>query len=491
MRINSIAATAVAILLARTMFSPASAQDMPSQSPALGAEPPASQDATDRTTGPIASPNAPPASQHVVKQDTSAPHLGLFPALGGTLLDHGVDIHGIVFDHFLANPSAGIITGQKTNLAVISPAVDLDLGEIAGLNGGKIHIQETFFALKRDIPGIVTQTGGVITGFQTTPAPVSNVLSVLTFEQRLLDDRLSIEVGRSNIYRNFFQSSALDIFTGFSTGLQVVSDFNVTPYPVWSGRTSLRLANGWYLQSGIFEDNYRHAVDNGNSFGISKSSGVQIVNEVGYRSDFSTSSYPGSLEAGLEWNTRHGFTNIKGTGVTATSSNTAGDYPGGGVVFAQGSKVVWRGANRSDGPPANIAPYGAISVALDTPQPINFDVLAGVNLTGFLSGRPSDAIGIQAHYQLLSGLEARHETVLQNAFAGPGRPQPRGAMSFELVESTQVLPAIAVRPFVEYILHPDAYYLAAQRERPHDGFEVGALLLISLGRLLGTSKKAF
>ena len=76
------------------------------------------------------------------------PLTGLFPSVGRTLLDEGIDIHGISFDHFLANPTAGNITGQTYNFAVIAPAVDLDLGKLVGLTGGNVHVQLTFFGLR-------------------------------------------------------------------------------------------------------------------------------------------------------------------------------------------------------------------------------------------------------------------------------------------------------------------------------------------------------
>ncbi|WP_428374253.1 carbohydrate porin [Lichenicoccus sp.] len=169
------------------------------------------------------------------------PLSGLFPAFGQTLLGDGIDIHGLAVDHFLANPSAGNITGQTYNLGFIAPAVDLDLGRIAGISGGNVHVQVTVFGLRSNIPNIITDVGGFLTGYQTTPAPSTTpvALTSLTYEQKLLDDKLSVEVGRTNLYHYFLLGNGLDIFTNASSTLSVDGDFNSYPFPVWGGARHL------------------------------------------------------------------------------------------------------------------------------------------------------------------------------------------------------------------------------------------------------------
>ena len=420
------------------------------------------------------------------------PRMGLFPAFGTQLLDRGIDIHGVAFDHFLANPNTGVNPGQTNNLGVIAPAVDLDLNRLVGIPGATVRIQGTFFGLKSDIPKILSDTGGFLGGFQTTPAPLTTLLSVLTWEQKALDNRLSIEVGRTNVYRNFFLPNSLDTFTNFSSTVQIVGDFNSNPYPVWAGRARFNLTPAWYLQAGAFEDNYRRAVNNGNNFGATGASGATVIGELGYRTEFNTAAYPANLETGFLWNARTDDpTNLKGTGRNLVPGVTATNYASGGVAFVQGLQTVWRGAAKADGPPTNIALYGSFNVAVGKPQPIDLDTIAGVNFTGFIPGRPFDALGLQVHYQRLSAIESNFETRVERRFAGPGIGQPRDGFNLEAVGNIQITPAIALRPFVEYLAGQDEYYNPLQKKRARDGFEAGAFLTVSLGRLLGTSQKPF
>ena len=433
------------------------------------------------------------ALQGVPLPVSGPPLTGLFPSVGRTLLDEGIDFHGLAFDHFLANPTAGNIPGQTYNLGAILPTLDVDLDKLAGVSGGNIHVQVTLFGLRSNIPGIITDAGGFLTGYQTTPDPSTSpvILSILTYEQKLLDDRLSIEVGRTNVYHYFLLPNGVDIFNDFSSAFNVDGDFPANPFPVWGGRATYHVTPEWYVQGGAFEDNYFRAVNNPDNFGIDANSGAQVLGELGYRSEFNNAAYPASFELGAEWNTRSGYSNIKGGAVIASRFNQATDYPGGGVLFFEGSKVLWRGAKRPFGPPANIALYGSVDASVDKPQPIDMDALVGMNFTGLVPGRPFDALGLQVHYQRLSAMEANYESRTQNVFAGPGPAQNRNNYAFEVVGNIAVAPWLEFDPTVQYFVNPDNLFDPAQRRRPSDGFMAGAFAIIPLGPLLGTSNKPF
>ena len=420
------------------------------------------------------------------------PRIGLFPGFGKTLLDDGVDFHGIAFDHFLANPSAGIVTGQTSNLAAVRPAVDLDLQKIAGIPGGNLHFSMTFFGLRSDLPQILTQVGGFQTGFQTTPAVQTNIVSLLTYEQRLLGDRLSLEVGRTNVYNYFELPNGLDPFTQFSPTFQITADLPSPPYPNWGGRALYKITPSWYVQAGAFVDNYTVAATNANRFGVDRADGAQVLAEVGERTTFETAAYPSNFELGAEWSTRTGRYNLKGTGAPANALLQPTNYPGGGVLFMQGLQTVWRGAKPDLGPPANVAIYGQFNAAVDKPQPVDADILVGANFTGFIPGRPFDALGVQARYQRLSQDEQNAETRRQRLLIPGNRfgpKQPRDGVAFEAVANIQATPSITFRPIVEYFVNPDNYYPPAPAGRPRDGVEVGFFAVVSLGRFLGTSLK--
>ena len=425
--------------------------------------------------------------------NSSPPDFGLFPQIGKTLLERGIDFHGVFLDHFLANPTSGVERGHTSNLGILIPRVDLDLGKLVGINGGYVHIGQTIFLFKSGLPDHLTQFGGVLGGYQTLPSPVSNTLSLFTYEQRLFNDRLSIEVGRTNLYNYFLIPNSLDLFNQFSSTFFLTSNSPTIVFPTWGGRATYRLTPTWYVQAGAFADNIERGYNNGYVLGTNLARGAQIIGEVAYRSEFSNARYPANMEIGVEYNTRHGYSTIRGTSIRATPQNTAANYPGGAVLFSQGQQVIYRGADNNPGlPPANIAVYGAAAASLGKPQPIDLDAMLGVNFTGVLPWqRPYDALGIQARYQRLSKVEADFETFAQNLVAGPGRSQPRDGFSFEIIADIGVAPFAKLSPFVQYFVDSDQYFNPFQRNRARDGFAAGVTLSVSLGRLLGTSQKPF
>ncbi len=417
---------------------------------------------------------------------------GLFPEFGNKLLERGIDFHGVLLDRFLANPSAGSQTGNTYNLGIFRPTVDIDLEKLIGLPGGNIHVAENVFFLRSGIPSLLVQTGGVIDGYQTTPLNGKTVLSLLTYEQKLLDGRLSIEAGRTNVHRYFFIPNSLDPFSYDSPALNANADFNSFPFGVWGGKVTYRLTPAWYVQAGAFEDNYRRAVNKPYVLGTRDASGAQVLGEVGYRTEFDTDPYPANMELGFLWNTRgNELTNRKGTSLTATPATVAANYPGGGVIFFQGGKVVWRGAGGGFGPPKNVQVFGSLNVAVEKPQPLDMDALLGVNFTGFIPGRPLDAFGLQGRYQRLSQIEASFEQRARRRVGSLDLVQPCNSLAFEAIARIAVAPGTTLSPFVQYYVNPDNYEVPFQRNRGQDGFMAGIFGTIALGPALGTSRKPF
>ena len=211
-----------------------------------------------------------------------------------------------------------------------------------------MHTSLTWWFSKSDEPGAISQLGGAIDGYQVTPINEASVLTRLTYEQLLLNQNLSIEVGKSNIHQYFLIPNSLDPFSYDSPLVYVDGDFNSILYGVWMGKATYKLSRAWYLQGGIFEDEYARIVKYGWTFGDTGAVGVQSLGEVGYRTNFATEAYPANLETGVEWNTRHGYSYVKGTGEVATRAVSAEDYPGGGIAYFGVRR--WSGAARRRSP---------------------------------------------------------------------------------------------------------------------------------------------
>ena len=419
---------------------------------------------------------------------------GLFPSLGNQLLNDGIDIHGAILDHSLTNPSVGNTPGNTSQLAIFRPSIEFDLGRLLGIQGGFVHTSLTWWFSKSDEPEAIAQLGGALDGYQVTPIDEASVLTRLTYEQMLLQGKLSLEVGKSNIHQYFLIPNSLDPFSYDSPVIYADGDFNSIPYGVWMGKATYKLSPAWYLQGGLFEDEYARIVRYGWTFGDTGAVGVQSLEEVGYRTNFATEAYPANLEAGFEWNTRDGYSFVKGTGEVASRTTSAADYPGGGVVFFQGAKVVWRGPTTQPGqPPRNLQLYSQLDISVDKPQPFDLDASVGANLTGALPFRPNDILGFQARYLRLSEIEANFETEIhtllnRRRFAGT---QARDAFMFEGNYQIQVTRYATLSLYGQYFEHPDDYDVPFVNHVPESGFAAGAFVRIPLGPVLGTSSKVY
>ncbi len=157
--------------------------------------------------------------------------------------------------------------------------------------------------------------------------------------------------------------------------------------------------------------------------------------------------------------------------IAASSLNTAANYPGGGVAYFQGAKVISRGPARPGGPPANLQLYSQLDVAVDKPQPFDLDASVGANLTGLLAIRPSDILGLQIKYVRLSAVEAAFETrehtlLNRGKFVGL---QARDEFEFEASYQIQVTRYATISPYGEYFDDPDDYEVPFVNHLPSNG----------------------
>ena len=424
---------------------------------------------------------------------SAAPTVGLFTGTGAALQRDGIDVHGIILDRYLADTTAGPDPHHDGNITAIAPAADFDLEKLLGIKGGAFHTQFTFLVGRYDEPNLADYAGGWLTGWQTTPALSGEWVypSLVTYEQKLLQNKLSIEFGRTNFFRYFFTPNALDPFFNISAVAQVVGDSSSVPFPTWGARAIYHFTPKYWVQLGAFED-YDYGSDNEPfAFGAARAPGASIFTEIGSRTEFFNSKYPENFELGVEYSTRTGYSYTKGSPLPEAAAFSAANYPGGGFVFFQGLQTLWRGPRKVFGPPANIALYGSVDPSYDKPQPFDIDAILGLNFNGFVPGRPFDAVGFQAHYLRLSAVEAAFESKFHNIFAGPGPNQPRNNYAFDATYNLSFNNVVSLKPSLQYFVNPDNFGNPTFNKRPGDGFEVSVELVVALGRLLGTSSKPF
>lgn len=458
---------------------------------AAAAEVPGQGVALASATGEDASaPNVPETSQAPAPAQQGTPADSGLNNLGRSLQDSGVDVHGLFIDQAIDNASMGQSPGHVSNQALFIPAIDLDMDKIAHIPGGRIHLAGTVWMLKDNVPGITSQIGGILGGYVTSPTTTGQEFSVATYEQRLFGGVLDIEGGRTNANRYFDLPNCLAFFSCFSPTVSVDADIAPPPYAVWGGRAKVNLGHG-YVQVGAFEDNY---LDTANTesvdFSFHGAVGTLVMAEAGYRTDFSTDRHPHNFAVGMWYDTASAGT-FKGTPFPYVPDSGRYPYNGGKGFYISAKQVIWTGSKSSSEVPSNIAIYGHLSTSVGSPQPVSLDAYAGVIAQGLIHSRPYDSVGFKVQYVHLDPLEAAFETEARIESGGPVSPQSPNELLFQLNSYWRMTSWAGIQPDVSYFVNPDSYYNPFSPQKPRSGFMVGAQLIVSLGRLFGTSNNPY
>lgn len=423
---------------------------------------------------------------------TQATEDGPLAGVRDTLANAGISVHALFLDFFEANPSGGIATGNTSNTGYLILGADADTDRILGLHGGTLHFEETIFPFRQN-SAMASQIGDSIVGFQPAYTVIANQLSVLTYEQKLANDRLDIEAGRSNPFKYFALPVCQSINSCFSSILQNNAGVPSPQYSVWSARAAYNITPSTYVQVGAFEVNPTVHTRYGYNFPADGATGEVTLLEIGHKTDFSTTAYPG----------RYSLTGFYNTAQHADASQTLlgrnkAYYPndpakmvnGTSGLIAEGQQIVWRadGGTTNDKAPTSIAVYGNVSLGLDSTTALRSSVFAGATLQSPFAGRPADRFGVKVNWERLNQREGDFETAASAVSGGNGGTVPLNSYIFELNAHVQVVSAIAFEPVVQYLVHPNDFYNPYTPNRAKDGFYVGGTLVVPIGVMLGLAK---
>ena len=204
--------------------------------------------------------------------------------------------------HYLSetagNPSGGLRQGTQYAQQVDFGA-DLDLGKLADLKGGQVHITFTDRAGKSLA---AEDVGNLISEQEIFGGGQNFRLAELSYQQSLFDDSVEAKVGwihttddfaTSPIYC-YFQNNG---FCGQPAGIAI--DSGVTTFPVasWGGVVKLRPQPEIYLQAGAYEVNPSlNNTSNGFKMNTAGATGVVVPVEAGWRPLLGSEKLAGQLQ---------------------------------------------------------------------------------------------------------------------------------------------------------------------------------------------------
>lgn len=424
----------------------------------------------------------PEAGPAVVAPAPAAPAItGPLSSVFAPLADRGFNFHVLALDFFQGNPSMGLQRGRGSNSTYIIVGTDIDLGKAAGLQGTSLHYENTFFANVYNL-NLAGQIGDSQVGYQPPYNPTFTRLSRATIEQKLLNDKLDIEVGITHPDRYYATPNCDSINSCFQDLLYFNAGWSSPQYGVLGGNISYQTNSPVYVEAGVFAANAGHNNETGYDFDERQAYGVIGMGEIGWKTKFDTVAYPSTYSVTGFFNTQsHTDYNAGSAYVTPrTTQGTSG-------IVVQGEQVVWRadGGTVRNLTPTAISIYGSAGASLDSTSPIESDVYVGAKLMSPFQNRPGDRFGFKFNWERLNPSYAAYLGTANLVSGGTGAPISRDKYIFELNAHLQLPLGCAFEPVVQYVVNPNSYWNPLTPTHPKDGFYIGGTVVVPVGVILG------
>jgi len=419
---------------------------------------------------------------------TAAPDGYLFnlqvgKSIGQALANQGIYIDGSYINITSDNVSGGIKTGTTSD-GDATVGINLDMGKIAGVQGAQIH----FYVDDRqgqnaygNYPG-----AGLDNNFVYGPNAAFR-LTELDWDQSLFNDHVRILVGRINDLGDFdtfdFACNFVD-YTCANTAFFYDNDANsADPVSAWGGRITFKPTLQTYMRlaaEAADGDGFYNRSNEGWNLSMTHDNGVFVPVEMGYKTDFSSSSYPSQYDVGGFYDST-GY-NYSGqmfakTGLLQPMASIATTAPREGV-WAQAAQMVWRPDMNSK---RGITLFGEVEAMVNGYTPIQDEIDFGMVWRGPFAKRPNDNLNVIGEYYKLGNELVNYQT--GTVLAG----NSHAANSMEILEANYnalVAPGVSIGPFFEYIVNPDGGG-ADPNGRVKNATQVGGMLQLILPDLLG------
>ncbi|SPC18045.1 Porin B [Cupriavidus taiwanensis] len=297
------------------------------------------------------------------------------------------------------------------------------------------------------------------------------LLTQLWMNQKLLEDRLELKLGRLTVGEDFFSFSC-DFqnltFCGAQPGNLVGSYWLNWPTSVWGSRLKYHTSQETYVQTGVYQVNPNYVDEswlrhNGwKPINPSGTTGALIPMEVAWLPTWQ--GRPGSYKVGGWYNTSDGndlFLDVNGNprGVTGLDPlKRSGQY---GVYLNFQQQVTGTNGGRGATVFFNFSHADRNTAQLD------HQITMGVQYKGLFESRARDSIGFAVgathnNARYADFVNQNNARTGQNVIAGSGYEYVS-----EVYYAWSPVPSVSLRPNLQYILHPGG------TSRNSDAFVIG------------------
>jgi porin len=408
------------------------------------------------------------------------------------LLDHGVNFRGSLIDQWARNPSGGVREGH-TNVGQFNAGLDLNLQKLVGLPGGYFHFvvyRDYGDALNQDFTGTFTKQQYIYKN-----AFPRWHLGLFAYEQKLLNDRIDIFIGRlgsTNYYGHLvancqFISANL---CGEPRVLVAETGLSLLPSATWGTNIKYRPTPHSYVEVGAFEVNPAVQPSNGLNWSTNTATGVTVPFEWAWvDSNPKTTAYPFEWKAGAFLSTApltDPFYNTRGQsrGLRGGTARTDGSERYG--VYTMADRVIWR-PNPDTTRSLNL--FGGWVQLLEDDEIMRNQVYGGVVLTAPFDDRPRDSLAIQlSEFELTSG--ERYFIRDARIKAGGSGTNAAHQWDYDLTYTFHVIRGVELMGSLQYLIDPDNSVITNTRTVPGNLFAISLGFRMDLGYAAGFGRGA-
>ncbi|MCL2894390.1 carbohydrate porin [Brenneria tiliae] len=412
------------------------------------------------------------------------------PGLGELLNDKGIVYRGLMLNALFNNISTGARVGHTGGQTIFINALDLDLAKLANMANSRIHIEGVIFPWHHpgDEDGNMVEFGSYASSYlggdqyPSHDASFSPWLSLLTYEISLLEGRLDVEFGKTNLQRYYFSPNCgidflcTDALVKWNTGVPDASTGSM------GGRVGYKLSRAVTAEAGIQQmREYSSLIkDNGwDAFGMGGGTGTFAVASLRYKTDFSYHPYPEDYQ----FNYFYADARIRDPYETDKS------HRGSGGIVVKFAKTFWSetGKTAATGTdiPSNLGYFGTIEHSFDDAKPVDWGLTLGMAYVKPQIALPHwielDQITGKVMYIHLnkSTLLAQRDTRM--SLGGSDQMTSSNEYRIELSSTFSIGTQVKIQPAIEYIVNPDSAISRTSANVPVSGWLVGVTVALMLG----------
>jgi porin len=407
-------------------------------------------------------------------------------SIGDVLDAHGINYQGMLFGAAFGDISTGQEPGHVGGQVMFINDVDVDLDKLVSLHGAKIHAEVSIypFTYPAGQPTKVnfgTWASSYLGGDQYPPhAADAPWLSLLTYEQLFLDDKLDVEVGKTNMLRYFFGPNCGLDFTCTDSLVKFVSGLEDASLSSMGAHIKYNLTPKFWIETGVQQvrDYNSYSSRNGWNLSTDMGEGAWMTGGAGYHTDFSQSAYPSDYRLDYYYN------NTRLTDSYTHASHWGSD----GVIFKM-QQTIWSesGATASNpmDAPRSLGVFGSIEHTFDQTRPIGWG-----GTFGLLMSKPFPTIGgpwfsvnqltFLTMYDRISKDELLYERATRESLGGTDQLTSPNEFRFELNAVLGIGRNLILQPTLEYILNPDSSQ-SSSPNMPRSGWLAGITAIMTFG----------